>query len=165
MASTEGASTEGASANAKTGATCPEQMEALVSLFDGQPRQARIDLLLEFARSLPEVPERLRADPAARQPVHECLTPTWVYVEPDGDSAHIWVEVGESAPTIQAVAAVIIEGCRGLPREQILSLPPDLPIRIIGPEMVGQRRIGLAGLLGQIKRAVAALEAAGEAEA
>jgi cysteine desulfuration protein SufE len=136
----------------------PAKLEELVQLFDDLPRQERIDMLLEFANALPEVPEHLKLDEAKRQPVHECLTPTWVYVEPRGESADIYVEVGESAPTIKAVAAVIIEGSQGAPRSEILSIPPELPVRIIGPEMVGQRRFGLAALVNHIKRAVAQVD-------
>ncbi len=34
------------------------------------------------------------------------------------------------------------------------SIPADRPIRLIGPEMVGQRRHGLMSLVERIKRAV-----------
>jgi cysteine desulfuration protein SufE len=136
----------------------PQKLEESIGLFDGLTREERMELLLEFADRLPEVPQRLRDDTSQRRPVHECMTPTWIYVEPDGESARIYVEVAEEAPSIRAVATLIIEGCQGAPREQILAVPVDLAVQIFGPEMVGQRRYGLAGLVGNIKRAVAALD-------
>lgn len=134
-------------------ATYPARLEELVRQFEELPRQDRIDLLLEYADALPAVPAeiRIRIDP---EPVHECQTPVTVYVEPDGDSARIYVEVGEAAPTIAAVASILIEGCAGAPRAEILAVPNTLPVRMIGPEMVGQRRIGLAALIDHVKRAV-----------
>ena len=135
----------------------PEKLDELIALFDGLTREERMEMLLEFSDNLPEVPDRLRQDEEKRLPVHECMTPTWVYVEPEGDSARIFVEVSEEAPSIRAIASLIIEACAGAPREQILAVPVDLAVRVFGPEMVGQRRYGLAGLVSQIKRAVAAL--------
>ena len=135
----------------------PEKLHELVAMFDGLPRQDRIDLLLEFAESLPEVPEHLKQDETSQHAVHECLTPVWVYVEPVDESVAIYVEVGEPAPTIRAVASILIEGCEGAPREQILAIPADLPVKIIGPEMVGQRRLGLGALVKHVQRVVAEL--------
>jgi cysteine desulfuration protein SufE len=135
----------------------PPKLDELTALFDGLGRQERMEMLLDFADRLPEVPERLRKEESQRHPVHECLTPTWVYVEPDGDGARIFVEVSEEAPSIRAIAALIIEASQGATREQIAAIPVDLAVRIFGPEMVGQRRYGLAGMVGQIKRAVSEL--------
>jgi cysteine desulfuration protein SufE len=135
----------------------PHKLKELIRLFDGLTRQERMELLLEFADRLPEVPQRLGQDTSQRQPVHECMTPTWIYVEPEGESARIYVEVAEEAPSIRAVATLIIEGCQGAPREQILAVSVDLAVQVFGPEMVGQRRYGLAGLISSIKQAVAAL--------
>lgn len=136
----------------------PAKLEDLIELFDGLTREERMEMLLEFSDRLPEVPARLRHDESKRQPVHECMTPTWVYVEPEGESARIYVEVAEEAPSIRAMATLIIEGCHGASRAQILAVPVDLAVRVFGPEMVGQRRYGLAGLVSSIKRAIAALQ-------
>lgn len=133
----------------------PAKLAELVALFDDLPRQERIDLLLEFADSLPAVPAELRARAGAGQPVHECLTPVTIYVEPNEGRPRFFIEVGETAPTISAVAAVLQEGCAGATKAEILAIPTDLPVRIIGPEMVGQRRLGLMALLHHLKRAVA----------
>ncbi len=135
----------------------PHKLQQSIGLFDGLTREERMELLLEFADRLPEVPPRLRQDETQRRPVHECLTPTWIYVEPDGESARIYVEVGEEAPSIRAMATLIIEGCQGTPRAQILAVPVDLAVQIFGPELVGQRRYGLAGLISSIKQAVRGL--------
>lgn len=132
----------------------PAKLAEIVELFDDLPRQDRIDLLLEFAGELPDVPAQLRGT-AAADPVHECLTPVTVYTVPAAEGAEIYIEVGEEAPTIKAVASVVIQGCEGATREEILAIPGDLPVRIIGPEMVGQRRFGLAALIQHIKAAVA----------
>lgn len=133
-------------------------LETLVAQFDGLPRQDRIDLLIEYAQALPPVPEELLANRDEHQ-VHECLTPVWVWVRRGADGLELFVEVHEAAPTIKAVAAVLIEGLRGADAAAILAVPEDLPVRIIGPEMVGQRRIGLAALIRHIKRKVVELGA------
>lgn len=131
----------------------PAALEELVSQFDGLPRQDRIDLLVEYADSLPPVPEELLAARDENQ-VHECMTPVWVWVRTGDDGPELYVDVHETAPTIKAVAAVLIEGCRGATPAEILAIPPDLPVRIIGPDMVGQRRYGLAALIRTIQRKV-----------
>ncbi len=135
----------------------PAALEELVAQFEGLLRQDRIDLLVEYANSLPPVPPELLATRDANQ-VHECMTPVWVWAQPGEPGPRIHVEVNETAPTIKAVAAVLIEGCAGATPAQILAIPEDLPVRIIGPDMVGQRRFGLAALIRHIKRKVGALE-------
>lgn len=141
------------------------QLEELLASFDGLDRQARLELLAEYAASLAPVPAQLRADDPRWQSVRECLTPTQVLVEAVADSARIWVNAPEHAAVVRAVAAVVIEGCRGAPREALLQLPPDLASRIVGLELLGRRRVGLAALVSCIKDAVHRLDDDGEARA
>ncbi len=134
----------------------PPQLDAIVTDFKTLDRNDRIQLLLDYAARLPEVPDRLRNRPDLAHGVPECRAQLTFYVEVDGDGIQLWIEMVEQASVVAAVATILIEGCAGAPREQLLAIPSDLPIRVIGPEMVGQRRYGLMMLVERIKRAVAA---------
>ncbi|MCC7495098.1 MAG: SufE family protein [Fimbriimonadaceae bacterium] len=131
----------------------PARLEELTAQFDDLPRSERIELLLEYAAALPPVPPDLLAS-GPGEVVSECLSPVQLWVGPAPGSAVLGIAVGETAPTIAAVAAVLIEGCADAPRAELLAIPPELPLRIIGPEMVGQRRLGLAALVQRIQRRV-----------
>lgn len=136
----------------------PARLEEILEEFDGLTRPERMEMLIDYSDRLPEVPERLKQEKDPDHQVHECRTPTWVYVEPSGESANIYVEVEESAPTIRAIADIIIEGSKNAPRRQILAIPDDIPVRVLTPEIGMQRIYGLSGLINNIKREVARID-------
>lgn len=124
-------------------ANYPPLLAELVATCDGLDRQGRIELLSDYARRLPPVPEAIRARRELAHWVTECRAQVTFYLTRDGDQVQLWIEMVEMAPVVAAVAAILIEGCTGATPAQIAAIPTDLPVRIIGPEMVGQRRYGL----------------------
>ena len=63
--------------------TMPTALDAIVADLKGSDRQERIDLLLDFAKSLPPLPERLVAHKDASHRVEECQSPVYLFVELD----------------------------------------------------------------------------------
>ena len=59
----------------------PTALDAIVSDMKGSDRQERIDFLLDFAKSLPPLPERLVAHKDASHRVEECQSPVYLFVE------------------------------------------------------------------------------------
>ena len=83
----------------------------------------RLQLLLEFSRSLPELPEHLADHPELLEQVVECQSPLFLALEL-GDAPEQPVEIFFSAPpeapTTRGFAAVLHEGLNGLPADEIL---------------------------------------------
>ena len=64
------------------------------------------------------------------------------------------------APTTRGFASILHEGLNGLPAEQVLAVPDDLPERFGLTSLVSPLRMrGMSAMLGRIKRQITALQA------
>jgi len=101
-------------------------LDAIVSELGDADRQERIELLIDFARSLPPLPDRLEKLKDAEHRVEECQSPVFLFVEPEGDRVTIHADVPIEAPTVRGFMAILVEGLSGATVEDILSVRPDL---------------------------------------
>ena len=140
----------------------PPALAEIVDDFQALEEPDRLQLLLEFSRALPELPERLTDHPELLEQVVECQTPLFLTVEnekhDDGDVIRLFFRAPLEAPTTRGFASVLHEGLDGLPAADILAVPDDMPdllglTRAITP----LRMRGMAAMLGRIKRKVTAL--------
>src|SRR5215469_15007583 len=143
------------------------KLEAIVEELSQADRQERIDLLLDFAKSLPPLPERLAAHKDAAHRVEECQSPVYLFVELEGDRVALYADAPIEAPTVRGFVALLVEGLQGATVEEVLQVRPDL-IECIGlPEILGMLRIrGLNAVLHRVKAEVtraAIARAAGQA--
>src|SRR6188508_1390188 len=69
-----------------TADTLPPALAEIVEDFSSAPPRDRLEMLLEYAGTLPPLPERYREHPERLEPVPECQSPLFVAteVEPDG---------------------------------------------------------------------------------
>jgi cysteine desulfuration protein SufE len=141
----------------------PASLAEIVDDFQALSEPERLQLLLEFSRGLPELPERLKDHPELMEQVVECQTPLFLSVETephDGDtpgSVRLFFKAPPEAPTTRGFAGVLHEGLDGLSAQQILEVPDDMP------ELLGLTRAitplrmrGMSAMLGRVKRKVAA---------
>lgn len=132
-----------------------ESLDAIISELSEADRQERIELLIDFARSLPALPDRLERLKDAEHRVEECQSPVFLFVEADGDRVSIHADVPIEAPTVRGFMAILVEGLNGQSVEQVLSVPNDLVERIGLAEILGMQRVrGLSGVLGRLKKEV-----------
>ena len=141
----------------------PPAMAEIVEDFQALPERERLQLLLEFSRGLPPLPEHLAGHPELMERVDECQSPVFVNVEVDETSAvHLHVSAPPEAPTTRGFAGVLREGLEGLPAEQVLDLPPDVCSRLGLEQAVSPLRMrGMTGMLARVKRQVRLATAAG----
>lgn len=142
--------------------TLPTALAEIVDDFQALSEPERLQLLLEFSRGLPELPERLTNHPELLEQVVECQSPLFLTIESerktDGPSAYrLFFQAPPEAPTTRGFAGVLHEGLDGLTAEEILAVPDDMP------ELLGLTRAitplrmrGMTAMLGRIKRKVAA---------
>jgi len=126
--------------------------------FLALPVKERLQLLLEFSRELPALPERYAEHPDLLERVEECQAPVYVFVELDeAEVVQVFATAPEQAPTTRGFASIVVQGLSGLTREQVLAVPDDYPLTIGLTEAVSPLRIrGMMGLLGRVKRQVRA---------
>jgi cysteine desulfuration protein SufE len=145
--------------------TLPAALAEIVDDFQALTEPDRLQLLLEFSRGLPELPERLKDHPELLEQVVECQSPLFLTIESEknkdnaeGPRAYrLFFKAPPEAPTTRGFAGVLHEGLDGLTAQEILDVPDDMP------ELLGLTRAitplrmrGMTAMLGRIKRKVAA---------
>jgi len=130
-------------------------LEAIVAELSEADRQERIELLIDFAKNLPPLPDRLERLKDAEHRVEECQSPVFLFVEPRGDRVSIHADAPIEAPTVRGFVAILVEGLDGATAEEVLSVRGDLIERIGLPEILGMLRVrGLGGVLARLKKEV-----------
>ena len=131
-------------------------LDEIVSELGEADRQERIEMLIDFAKNLPPLPDRLAALKDAEHRVEECQSPVFLFVEVgDGDRVEIHADAPIEAPTVRGFVAILVEGLTGATVEEVLALRSDLVERIGLPEILGMLRVrGLTGVLNRLKKEV-----------
>lgn len=141
----------------------PAALAEIVDDFQALTEPERLELLLEFSRELPELPDRLKDHPELLEQVVECQSPLFLTIETEknddgpADAVRLYFQAPPEAPTTRGFAGVLHEGLDGLSAAEILAVPDDMP------ELLGLTRAitplrmrGMTAMLGRIKRKVAA---------
>jgi cysteine desulfuration protein SufE len=136
----------------------------LVEELASADRQDRIELLIDLAKSLPGLPPHLedRKDEASRVP--ECMSPVFLFVEPQAERLRVYADAPIEAPTVRGFVAMLVEGLDGESLEAVAGVPADLVQRAGMVEILGMQRVqGLSGVLRQLKKkaVLAVADAAG----
>ena len=134
--------------------------EIVAEFADLEPRE-RLELLLEFAEGLPELPESLRAErEQGDHRVHECMTPVYLWVLGENGQVRIHAEVAPEAPTVKGFVGILVDAFSGAAPEEVLAISPDLMRRLGLIEALGMVRMrGLSAILGRIRAEVVKLAA------
>jgi cysteine desulfuration protein SufE len=147
----------------------PPALETIAQELGEADRQERIEMLIDLAKSLPPLPDRLEAFKDAAHRVEECQSPVFLFVELEPSRrVDIFADAPIEAPTVRGFVALLVEGLTGSTVEEILQVPNDLIERIGLPEILGMLRVrGLHGVLRRLKAEVtrAAIAAAAGAGA
>ena len=135
----------------------PTALAEIVDDFQALTEPDRLQLLLEFSRALPDLPERLRDHPELLEQVVECQSPLFLTIETEKDDAgspaafRLFFKAPPEAPTTRGFAGVLHEGLDGLTAQEILAVPDDMP------ELLGLTRAitplrmrGMTAMLGRI---------------
>jgi cysteine desulfuration protein SufE len=147
----------------------PPQLAEIVEDFQALTERDRLQLLLEFSRELPALPERYAGHPDEMEPVPECQSPVFLAVEVGGngsrdepadpddpdDTVHVFFQAPAEAPTTRGFASILRAGLDGLPAAEVLAVPDDVSYRLGLTDAVSPLRLrGMAGMLARIKRRV-----------
>jgi cysteine desulfuration protein SufE len=136
----------------------PPQLAEIVDDFQDLTEPDRLQLLLDFSRGLPELPERLREHPELLEQVVECQSPVFLTLEIGSDperTVNLFFSAPPEAPTTRGFAGVLLEGLDGLPAEDILAVPDDVPDRLgLTRAITPLRMRGMSAMLGRIKRQI-----------
>ena len=134
----------------------PSGLQEIIEDFQGISEAERLELLLEFSESLPELPERFAEHPELLEQVVECQSPLFLTVErEDSGAVALYFSAPPEAPTTRGFASVLHEGLNGLTEEEILAVPDDMPHQLGLERAITPLRLrGMTAMLGRIKRGV-----------
>ncbi|HUA40065.1 MAG TPA: SufE family protein [Streptosporangiaceae bacterium] len=139
-----------------TAETLNPRLQEIAEDFTALPDGDRLQLLLEFSRELPSLPERFADHRELLEPVPECQTPLFLAVEvgPDG-IVHLFFDAPAEAPTTRGFASILHAGLDGLTAEEVLTTPPEFSSQLGLQDLVSPLRLrGMAAMLSRIKRQV-----------
>jgi cysteine desulfuration protein SufE len=131
-------------------------MQEIVDDFDAMPGKDKLELLLEFSRELPALPDRYAEHPDLLEPVPECQSPLFLAVEVEPDSTvHLFFEAPPEAPTTRGFAAILRAGLEGLDADEVLATPAEFSSQLGLQDLVSPLRLrGMAAMLARIKRQI-----------
>lgn len=133
----------------------PASLAAIQNDFLALDQGERLQLLLEFSQSLPELDGRYRDHPDLLERVVECQSPVYLSAEVVDGTVRIEVTAPKESPTTRGFASILREGLDGLTAEEVLAVPADYPLELGLTEAVSPLRIrGMVGMLGRIQRQV-----------
>ena len=115
--------------------------------------QDRLELLLEYANSLPQLPPQYVDHPDALERVEECQSPVFLFVEVEAGRIKVYLTAPEEAPTTRAFANILYRSLNNQTVESIQDFDNDFPERLGLTTLVSPLRMrGIRGMLTRIKR-------------
>lgn len=132
--------------------TMPAALAEIVEDFAAVQGQDKLQMLLEFSRELPELPDDLAQD--AMEPVPECQSPLFLSVDAaDPASVRLYFSAPPEAPTTRGFASILAQGLDRLPAVEILAVPDDFYNELGLAAVVSPLRLrGMSAMLSRIKR-------------
>lgn len=132
----------------------PATLDKIISRFQSADKQTRLELLLDYSKKLPPLPERfqLARDQGLNQ-VPECQSPVFLFLEKEGAGLVLHADAPREAPTVRGFVALLARGIHGAPPAEAAALPSDLLERLGLAEALGMTRMhGLTAMIGRVKR-------------
>ena len=115
----------------------------------------RLELLLEYANSLPPLPSRYADHPDLLERVEECQSPVFLFVEVKNDLVKIFLTAPVEAPTTRAFASILQQSLDSQSVQTVLGFDNDFPNQLGLTQLVSPLRMrGIHGMLARIKRQV-----------
>lgn len=137
----------------------PAALDEIIDLFSGVEPQMRLELLLDYSKKLPKLPEHYQElMEAGAGRIHECMTPVFLWVDRDDEGrVHPHIGVAEEAPTIAGIGSILVNALDGCTQAEIAAVPSDL-VEKLGLHKVLRmnRSVGVAALVGRLKAQAAA---------
>jgi cysteine desulfuration protein SufE len=131
----------------------PSRLQEIVEDFASMTREEKLDTLLAYSETLPEMPDRLRQRFEQMEEVPECMTPVRVLAErQDNGGLVYYFDIPPQSPTVRGLASLLSSGVNGSRAEEVLSIPADFYLPMKLEEAITQQRItGFIGVLAHMK--------------
>lgn len=138
-----------------------ERVSAVIEDFQSMTGNDRLQMLLEYADSLPELDPRFGENPELLERVEECQAPVFIAVEGNPERVELYFSAPKEAPTTRGFASALNSALNGLSAIEILAVSDDFPTELGLDQLISPLRVrGMRGMLTRIKRKTRELAAA-----
>lgn len=140
----------------------PQKLQEIVDDIASMSREEKLETLIGYAESFPELPERYKEERGKMEAVPECMTPVFLIAEKQDDGGLIFhFDIPPQSPTVRGLASILASGLNGSKPEEVLAVPAEFYLPMKLEEAVsGQRINGFRGVLAHMKQvAVKAMNA------
>jgi cysteine desulfuration protein SufE len=133
--------------------TIPPKLAEIIEDFSLSEGREKLELLLQYADSLPPLPAEFQNHPERMKQVHECMTPVFIQAKLDQGQITYFFDVPAEAPTVRGFAAVMGAGINGSTPAEVLAIPADFYTQMGLDQVLTQRRLnGISAILVYMKR-------------
>lgn len=131
-------------------------LDRALARFRAASREMRLQLLLAYARKLPELPsELIPARDAGLNRIQECQSPVYLWVATDQGKLRIHADVPQEAPTVRGFVSFLVSVLDGHPPSAAAGLPATLLEDMGLAEVLGPMRTqGLGGVIRRVRSAI-----------
>ena len=132
----------------------PPKLQEIVDDFAGMARDEKIETLIGYAESLPELPDRFQEERSNMEAVPECMTPVFLIAEKQADGGLVFhFDIPPQSPTVRGLAAILATGLNGCKPEEIITVPADFYAPMNLEEAISSQRLnGFRGVLAHMKQ-------------
>jgi cysteine desulfuration protein SufE len=131
------------------------QAQEVIDDFASVDSNVKLELLLEIADQLPELPRRYADHPELLERVEECQSPVYLFVEVIDDKVELFLTAPREAPTTRAFAAILYKSLNAQSVDVVLDFDDDFPNMLGITQLVSPLRMrGIRGMLARVKRQV-----------
>ncbi|MFN8433158.1 MAG: SufE family protein [Anaerolineales bacterium] len=134
--------------------TLPKKLQEIVDDFASMSREEKLETLIAYAESMPDLPERFHSERDKMEAVPECMTPVFIAAEKDSTNGIVFhLDIPKQSPTVRGLASILTNGLNGCTLAEIISVPADFYLPMNLQEAVSQQRInGFIGVLAHMKQ-------------
>ncbi len=127
--------------------------QTVVDDFQFLEEKDRLELLLEFSESLPDLDSKYADHPELLERVEECQSPVFIAVDGSANRINLHFSAPREAPTTRGFASALHAALNGLPADVILETSDDFPTMLGLDRLISPLRVrGMRGMLFRIKR-------------
>ena len=131
----------------------PDNLQEIVDTFAEASPRDRLDLLLEFAETMPDLPPELADARDSMEQVHECQSPIFLHAKLENGRIYYDLDIPREAPTVRGFASILHQGLNGATPDAIEAVPLDLYEQLGLNQLLSSQRLrGLTALLSYMKR-------------
>jgi cysteine desulfuration protein SufE len=134
-------------------AACPEALQEIIDTFHDASAEVRLDMLLEYAMELPDLPKEFHNARDTMEQVHECQSPVFLSAQLRDGKVYYYLDVPREAPTVRGFAGILYDGLNGATPEAIVATPQNLYQQLGLHQVLSPLRLrGITALLNRMKR-------------